>query len=995
MKIQLNKILVIFFLAFAVNQSSFAQLTVPNYTACPCQIITASATWNNVSSITYSLYAPPGTVTGPPLITWSGASAGNTFTISNCSNVAANIAYTLVASGLALNTPVTNTATFVLSIFPPSSLVLSQPNNGYYCNGTNATITAPIGGATYTYAGSVGTGTSASNIIAIPGALGPSTAGTVTITSVIAGCTVTGVTNIFVSPVLAMAITGVTNVCEGACVTLTSNVPGGSNYQWNDNFGAPIPGSAGGTVPTYQKCGLTINDGGVYSVGATTSFNGQITCPYTASTTVNVVQTNAVNITPSPAAILCQGAQLTLNGLLSGNATPLSWSWSGPGFSSNIANPSISPALPVNSGVYTATAVFSNGFLNCPMQNTVNITIVPVSVPVITMPSSVCQDYSVAYSGSAGPGATFSWSGPLFTGNVSTTAPSSVVYSVQPGASGTQFLTVTYASGATQCQATSSVQLNVVPVNTVSVIPPTQVCAPANAFLQALATGANQYLWQGPNYTSPGANVWVYNTSPASSGIYTVTAYFNGGTNLVCSNTNTLQLVVNPVLYFSLIPRQQVCFNTAVTITGPVGATSYSWTSSTGFTSNNKDIVINPTKPGNSGTYTLNVSLGPCVTTGVSELVVLTPVEFTLTPFDRTICRGDTIYLEGAATGGSGNYAYNWNPSVFLESPTGPKQMAIPLGSTDYNLTVYDIACPNFTVPLLHPVKIKVNQPPIPDLHLASDYGCAPFCLDFKNISAKQSFVTTYDFGGKYIFQSQDTLFKCGTAACYSLTEPGTYYLKVTSKGLAINGGCTGTYDYPAPIVVNAKPGTDVYWNPETPTTNDEITFYPTYKSENVTYTNWNFLGGATLGDTTMHNSPGVSDTSDIRNPKRTYSQFGTYPVVLISENDQGCRDTVYKFVKVIDELQLFIPNSFTPNDDGINDVFMPKGTGMKVENYSMDIFNRAGLNIFTTKDINVGWDGKVRGQVVKDATYIYKIKVVGMNGEGRKEYTGYFTIIK
>ncbi len=67
----------------------------------------------------------------------------------------------------------------------------------------------------------------------------------------------------------------------------------------------------------------------------------------------------------------------------------------------------------------------------------------------------------------------------------------------------------------------------------------------------------------------------------------------------------------------------------------------------------------------------------------------------------------------------------------------------------------------------------------------------------------------------------------------------------------------------------------------------------------------------------------------------------------------------------------------------------------MKLENFSMDIFNRAGLVVFSTKDINEGWDGKVKGQVVKDADYIYKIRVVGMNGEGRREYTGYITLIK
>ncbi len=57
-----------------------------------------------------------------------------------------------------------------------------------------------------------------------------------------------------------------------------------------------------------------------------------------------------------------------------------------------------------------------------------------------------------------------------------------------------------------------------------------------------------------------------------------------------------------------------MCYNSLLTVNGPVGATSYSWTSSNGFTSNNQNLTITNIQPNQSGTYTLNVSLGPCVT---------------------------------------------------------------------------------------------------------------------------------------------------------------------------------------------------------------------------------------------------------------------------------------------------------------------------------------------------------------------------------------------
>ncbi|WP_317897919.1 gliding motility-associated C-terminal domain-containing protein [Aurantibacillus circumpalustris] len=986
MKIHLNKFLVILFLTFLFKQTSYGQLTVPNYSSCPCQTQTATANWNNVSNITYSLYVPPAVVGGPPTASWGGSSS---FTISNCSPVLTSIQYTLVGAGSALSVPVTNTATFSLTVIPPPAMALSS--NQFFCSGTNIVINAPIGGNTYSYtgAGAGPTFTSGSPVITIPGAL-PNWGPNVTVTTVVNGCTLTGSTPISVSPILPINISAPVNTCEPtaaqfptSCITLTANLPGGVNYQWIDQFGADINGA---TAFNHQICNITPTTAGVYKVKVYQPFNG-LFCPYTASTSISIVATNPVAVSASPSGTICQGANLNLSAS-AGGAT--AWLWNGPGFSSSIANPVLNSAVPLMSGKYIVTAIFQGAFITCSTKDSVNVSIIPVSAPLITMPPSVCENQQLTFSGSGASNPTSHvWSGPLFTGTVPATYPNfPMTYSVfntPVSASGTQFLTVYFGVGQ-QCSASSSVQLNVVPVNTVSVIPPTQVCSPNNAFLQALANGANQYLWVGPNnYTVPtqNGNAWVYYPDANANGIYTVTAYFGGGSNLVCSNTNTLELVVNPVLHFSLDPRQQLCYNTPVTVEGPAGATSYTWTSSTGYTSNNKDLILNSAQPNNSGTYTLVVALGPCESYGETELVVLTPIQFSLTPFDRTICKGDTIFLEGAAIGGSQNYAYTWNPSLYLESPTIPKQYAVPLGSLNYNLMVHDIACPNYTIG--HSFDVTVKQPPEPKLELERYFGCEPLKLNLNSQTQTEAFITTYDFGTGLVVQTDSIIEN------YPL-KAGTYTLTVYSKG---KNGCSGSYKYPYPITSFPSPNSEVTWSPEPPTTNDEIVFYPSSKTEPMTSYNWSFLGGFTPGDTNTTSSPSVNYTVDIKNPTRKYPSYGEYPVVLVSTNQHGCIDTVFSIVKVIDELQIFIPNSFTPNDDGVNDIFIPKGTGMKVEGYTLDIFNRAGINVFTTKDINHGWNGKVGGQFAKDATYIYLIRVVGLNGEGRKEYTGYVTIIK
>ena len=91
----------------------------------------------------------------------------------------------------------------------------------------------------------------------------------------------------------------------------------------------------------------------------------------------------------------------------------------------------------------------------------------------------------------------------------------------------------------------------------------------------------------------------------------------------------------------------------------------------------------------------------------------------------------------------------------------------------------------------------------------------------------------------------------------------------------------------------------------------------------------------------------------------------------------------------------MYIPNTFTPNDDNINDVFNVKGLGLKAEGYLLEIFDRWGTLVYSTRDINKGWDGTVKGQKAEDGVYIYSVKVIGNNGVGKKEFKGHVTLLK
>lgn len=106
--------------------------------------------------------------------------------------------------------------------------------------------------------------------------------------------------------------------------------------------------------------------------------------------------------------------------------------------------------------------------------------------------------------------------------------------------------------------------------------------------------------------------------------------------------------------------------------------------------------------------------------------------------------------------------------------------------------------------------------------------------------------------------------------------------------------------------------------------------------------------------------------------PEITVSEEGLYTVELLNPSN-GCFaiDSINVVSTVCEEV-IYTPNTFSPNGDGVNDVFIPKTLDLK--NPELLIYNRWGELLFITTDIEQGWDGKYNGEVVKTGTYIYRI---------------------
>jgi gliding motility-associated-like protein len=166
-------------------------------------------------------------------------------------------------------------------------------------------------------------------------------------------------------------------------------------------------------------------------------------------------------------------------------------------------------------------------------------------------------------------------------------------------------------------------------------------------------------------------------------------------------------------------------------------------------------------------------------------------------------------------------------------------------------------------------------------------------------------------------------------------------------------------------------------------------------------YTNINLGETATLTATANGNNNNVYNWSPSVNVEcaacaTTTTRSGNNTTFTINvTDDYGCTafDTVSVSVNSITDL--FIPNAFTPNNDGNNDVLEIYGDINAIHYIEFNIFNRWGEKVFSTNDPTFKWDGSYKGQMVDQGAYIYTMNLVFINEVSRSDYKGSITIIR
>jgi gliding motility-associated-like protein len=175
-------------------------------------------------------------------------------------------------------------------------------------------------------------------------------------------------------------------------------------------------------------------------------------------------------------------------------------------------------------------------------------------------------------------------------------------------------------------------------------------------------------------------------------------------------------------------------------------------------------------------------------------------------------------------------------------------------------------------------------------------------------------------------------------------------------------------------ITVNPKPKADFLSAPQIYKINEPVLFEN--GSTGAEHFLWNFGDGQTSTD---------------QAPVHHFSDTGYFDVTLTAISNQGCTDTLIlkKYLHILPGYQAFIPNAFSPNDDKINQCFLPEGT--EFIDFSLEIFTRWGNTIYKG---NKCWDGNFNGFAVPEGMYIYHISITASDGS-KHAYSGPFYLLR
>lgn len=806
-----------------------------------------------------------------------------------------------------------------VQVEPAFSLSITPDMTLCSITGTQLLVT-PSSGTGISYNWTPNNGSLNSTSIANPIATPTTTTTYVASATNAAGCTATEEVTITVGQLFNLSVTASTDtVCQGQTAQLNATVAGGTGltYAWTgaglDNAALANPVATPTQTTTYT-CVVTHTASG---------------CQLTQSTTVVVNTGYTANAGSDQTLCTTLGVALSVQH----NVPNPHYSWT-PAANLN-ASTIASPTISVDAtATYTVTISDPQG---CSVTDAVTITRAFASVPT-TQNVSACANMPPTLTAPV-TGVSYAWN----TGATSA--------SIIPTTGGAHTVTITDAQG---CQAISTFNVTLHAAPVVDLGSDVTLCGAANHMIDAGNSGAS-FLW------STGAQTQAITVSTSNTYTVTVTNANN------CSTSDAIQVQFNALPVDALTDVTTCVSNTVVLDAANAGCT-YTW--NTGATSQ----TITPTS---SGTYSVTVTTAQNCSATFDALVTLAPLVSVELGNDTSICQGQTLLLDAGTPGSN----YLWNNGATTQTINVSTSGTYSVSVSNGNCSATDV--------------MQLSVVPGPTDNLQNITRCAgePVILDAQNM------------GCSYVWSTG------ATSRTITVATGSTYSVTVTNAT-----GCSGTFDavvsFVAPptvalgmdtvlcegrtLVLDAgNPGSSYLWNNGSTLSTLPVHLPGTYsvvvnngycsRTDDITVL-FN-PSPARMAVREFHtclddapkyvvidagNSGSSYDWSTGENTQVIMaSSYGWYYVQVTNAYDCAGQDSA----QVIEycPATIFVPNTFTPNGDGVNDIFLP--VGKSIASLHFMVFDRWGELLFESNDLDTGWDGTYQGEVVKNDMYVWRME--------------------
>jgi gliding motility-associated-like protein len=332
-------------------------------------------------------------------------------------------------------------------------------------------------------------------------------------------------------------------------------------------------------------------------------------------------------------------------------------------------------------------------------------------------------------------------------------------------------------------------------------------------------------------------------------------------------------------------------------------------------------------------------------------------------PGPQSIC--DTFKLKkltGTNLSGAENYYFNTQNN-------GGKLVTTTI-TNDTMLYIYDI---NKGCAYEDSFNVFIGQKPNVIFNVNKVTGCVPFTSTFTNGSTNIGDTSVWYFG-------TDSLVVYGDQPIINYTFKEAKCYDVTFK--TSNHGCGNKLTKSNYICGSSTPIADFDFQPATATVLDPTISFINKSSLDATKYSWDF---------------GDDSTSNKKDPKHTfYGKPQTYVVMLTASNKVNCSSQMVKSIEILDQLIYYVPNTFTPDGDEVNNFFKPIFySGFDPQSYTLFIFDRWGEIIFESHDTSVGWDGTYGNKECLNGTYTWTIQVTDTVKKEVKNLHGHVNLIR